>query len=155
MTQEQEFQEVIKKNLPAQVGDVLKARLEQADRDANTIKTQDERIKELNQQVMKANELIENYKQFDKRNEALDGREKGLKEKEIIFEIEVLKYQLLAEKDKTEFSKNIALGLVRNTEYRKTIFDSETSGQPITDGQGYTHYPVPTTKLYDESQKVE
>lgn len=34
---EKEFQEVIKKNLPAHVGDVLKERLEQADKDSENL----------------------------------------------------------------------------------------------------------------------
>lgn len=155
MTQEQEFQEVIKKNLPQQVGDVLKARLSQADKDSVEVERLNNLLLQYTVDKSKLEERIENYKQFDKRNEALDGREKEIEAKEKAFEIEALKYQLSAEKDKTEFSKNIALGLVRNTEYRKTIFDSEISGQPVVDGQGHTHYPVPSSKLYEESQKVE
>lgn len=36
--------------------------------------------------------------------------------------IKNLSYQLAAEKEKTLFVKDVAMGLVRNTEYRKTVF---------------------------------
>lgn len=155
MTLEQDFQEVIKKNLPQQVGETLKIRLEQADKDANQVKHLTSTVDKLNQEVMKANELLEKYKQYDVRNALLDSREKEIETKEKSLELEQLKYQLQSEKDKTVFSQNIALGLVRNTEYRKTIFDSETSGQPITDGHGYVHYPLPTSKQHISTEIKE
>ena len=43
---------------------------------------------------------------------------------------EILKQKLESEKDKSEFAKSVALGLVRNTEFRKSVFDTE-------DQQGY------------------
>ena len=83
-------------------------------------------------------------------------REKTLELNERQFEVNSLKYKLAAEKDKTEFSKNVALGLVRNTEYRKTIFDTENSGgMPMQDGSGHYVYPKPTSKSHTSTETQE
>ena len=149
----EEIQESIEKNLPKQVGDTLRKRLEEADRLEAALKVSEDRADGLSKDLNKALEIIEDYKKFDERNAALEVREKELKEKEIKFEIETLTYQLAAEKDKTEFSKNIALGLVRNTNYRKAIFDSENpGGYPMFDGQGNAHYPIATDRNYTETK---
>lgn len=146
MTQEQEIQEVIKKNLPQHVGETLKKRLEQADEDAKLVVVLTDTIEELHQTAYKKEIRLNEYEAFDVRNSSLDLREKELEKERNTLELEKLKYQLQSEKDKTIFSQNLAMGLVRNTEYRKNIFDTETSGQPILDGNGHTHYPIPTTK---------
>lgn len=155
MTQEQEIQEVIKKNLPQHVGETLKTRLEQADKDAKSVKELTVRIDTLNQEVMKANEKIETYKEFDLRNGLLDSREKELETEKNKIELEKLKYQLQSEKDKTAFSQNLAMGLVRNTEYKKTIFDSESGGMPFVDSNGISHYPVPVCKSFTSTETLE
>ena len=38
---------------------------------------------------------------------------------------------------------------------KKTIFDSESGGQPFTDGNGYTVYPIPTCKSYISTENLE
>lgn len=156
MTQEQEFQEVIKKNLPQQVGEVLKGRLEQADKDASEVKRLNVLLNKCADDKANLEERIEKYQQFDTRNSLLEAAEKQLETERNKFELEKLSYQLAAEKDKTEFTKSVALGLVRNTEYRKTIFDSENpGGLPIIDGQGQYHYPISTSKLHTSEEKQE
>lgn len=153
---QKEIQDSIEKNLPKQVGDTLRKRLEEADRLETSLKVSEGRVETLSRELSKSIETIEEYKRFDERNAALEVREKELKEKEIKFEIETLTYQLAAEKDKTEFSKNIALGLVRNTNYRKAIFDSENpGGYPMFDGQGNAHYPIATDRNYTETKTEE
>ena len=155
-TLEQELQESIKKNLPQQVGEVLKQRLEQADKDAKEVKTLFELTKQYKKETETLQQTIEGYKQFDTRNGLLDLAEKELEKERNKFEIEKLTYQLTAEKDKTEFSKSIALGLVRNTEYRKTIFDSENpGGNGVVDGQGNYHYPIISSRNYSETSTQE
>jgi hypothetical protein len=146
-----EIKEIIAKNLPAQVGEVLQLRLEQADRDANTVKNLTE-IKSSNETTIRLQQSqIESYKQFDDRNAALDQREKDLVQREMNLGIEVLKYQLAAEKEKTQFTQSVAMGLVRNTEYKKTIFDSENKGGFYDDKGNYIP-PVNTSKSYTEDK---
>lgn len=155
MELEKEIQESIKKNLPQQVGEVLKGRLEQADKDSAEVKRLDELVGQYASDKAALEKRIEEYEKFDERNANLNSREKELETERNNLELEKLKYQLQSEKDKTAFSQNVALGLVRNTEYRKNIFDSETSGQPFLDGNGYTVYPVPTNKNHISTETIE
>lgn len=155
MELEKELQESIKKNLPQQVGEVLKQRLEQADKDAKELDLQKRSVDALTTQVASLLATIGNYEKFDVRNGLLESREKEIENKEKLLEIQELKYQLQAEKDKTTFSQNLAMGLVRNIEYRKNIFDSESGGQPFTDGNGYTVYPQPTCKNHISTETLE
>jgi hypothetical protein len=156
MELEKEIQESIKKNLPQQVSEVLRVRLEQADKDAKKVREVESRVDCLNQEVMRANEKLLLYKEFDTRNSLLESAQKELETERNSLELEKLKYQLQAEKDKTQFSQNLAMGLVRNTEYKKTIFDSENvGGLPVMDGQGYSHYPIPTNKHHTSTETLE
>jgi DNA repair exonuclease SbcCD ATPase subunit len=156
MELEKEIQESIKKNLPQQVSDVLKARLEQADKDAARVKTLEKEVKDLEEQEEVFKSTIKEYNKLDERNSLLESRGKELETKERNLEIEQLKYQLSAEKDKTTFSQSVALGLVRNIEYRKNIFDSENpGGAPTFDQYNNAHYPMSTSKHHESTERAE
>lgn len=79
---EKEIEEIIKKNLPAQVGDVLKARLEQAGLDAVKVKQLEGTLLHRNSEITNLNKTIEEYRKLDERNSKLDAREKGIEERE-------------------------------------------------------------------------
>lgn len=147
MELEKEIQESIKKNLPQQVGEVLKQRLEQADKDNAEVKRLINLVEQYTSDKENLEKQIYEYQKFDKRNASLDSREKELETEKNSLELEKLKYQLQSEKDKTTFSQSVALGLVRNIDYRKTIFDTENlGGVPSFDQYGNAHYPMPTSK---------
>lgn len=150
---EKEIKEIIEKNLPAHVGDVLQKRLTQADVDATTVKQQAaiiainvKTIEELNARVKQEEELV------SMRNNIAE-REKTVAEKERVQEIANLQCQLAAEKDKSDFVKTLALGLVRNTEYRKTVFDNESQAG-YSNGTNYVQ-PGNITKTLTEERKTE
>lgn len=128
-TQSEEIKAIIEKHMPQQVGDVLRKRLEQADRDATELNACKQIIADRNVAIQSLNNTIEEYKKFDSRNATLEAREKAASDAERKLEIETLKYQLGAEKDKTLFSQSVALGLVRNTEYKKSV---------MSNGNGFT-----------------
>lgn len=128
---EAEFKSIIEKNLPAQVGDVLKRRLEQADIDANRVKEVENLLEARNSHIENLKSEIVGYKKFDERNSTLMVREAAADEKERNFKIVSLEYQLLAEKDKTKFSMDVAMGLVRNTEYKRDVFNSKTGPEGV------------------------
>lgn len=156
MNQELELklQNAIKESLPQQVGEELKKVLEKAKKDEEDLKIARNSIICLEADVKSLKTEIEKYQKFDNRNAVLDAREKEINEKERSLKIEELEYKLNSEKEKTEFTKGVALGLVRNTEYRKTIFDSETPGG-YCDSNGTWHYPTPTSKSFEEKGKTE
>lgn len=132
---EAEFKAIIEKNLPAQVGDVLKKRLEQADSDASRVKSLDAALLDRDQMIGRLSATIAEYKKLDERNAALEAREKACDTQERDLKVKTLEYQLQSEKDKTQFSKDVALGLVRNAEFRKSVFDNETQAS-YYDAQG-------------------
>jgi hypothetical protein len=78
-------------------------------------------------------------------------------------ELEKVKYQLASEKEKTGFTKEVALGLVRNTIFRKTVFDSENQAPyQVPDpnphayqGQTTTVFPTPINKNLNETETEE
>lgn len=153
MELEKELQESIKKNLPQQVGEVLKTRLEQADKDSTEVKRLKEMLDKYADDKIGLEKQIEEYKQFDSRNSLLESREKEIETKEKQLEVETLKYQLQSEKDKTTFSQNVALGLVRNVEYRKNIFDNESGVNGTTDQYGNQVY-TNTSKSYNSTETI-
>jgi hypothetical protein len=55
----------------------------------------------------------------------LNAREKALEQREIGLEVTLLKAELESEKSKSEFGFNVALGLVRNSVFRKSLIDSK------------------------------
>ncbi|OGB84453.1 hypothetical protein A3F66_07030 [candidate division TM6 bacterium RIFCSPHIGHO2_12_FULL_32_22] len=149
-----EINELIKKSLPQQVGEQLRIRLEQADKDTLKVKQQEESLQNKNKTITELEKTISEYKKFDERNSKLEEREKKICEDELNFRVKILEYQLASEIDKTQFSKEVALGLVRNTEFKKSIFDSETM-QPFLDNNGNWQYPSPTSKSHIETKKAE
>ncbi len=130
-----EMQEIIKKHLPAQLGETLKKRLEQADEDADTVKNQKEQILSKDSTIRGLEKTITEYKKFDEINKGLEAREKVIADKESKLKIEELTYQLSSEKEKTKFASDVALGLVRNIEYRNSTFKNKTI--PFKNQHGY------------------
>lgn len=135
---EEKFKKIIEESLPAQVGTVLKTRLEQAERDAIEVKRLAEVSGEKDIKIKQLEEEIRKYMKFDERNSNLDTREKTLDEQEKELKIKTLEYKLESEQDKTKFAKEVALGLVRNSEYRRTLYDNVSS--PGKDQYGNTVY---------------
>jgi hypothetical protein len=153
-----ELQVIYEKHLPKQVGETLQKRLELADKlekeNSDLIKTNKTQYEEI--QNLKG--IIEKHKTIDEREEAVTKREVDVTEKENKSEIEKLKYQLESEKDKTQFSKAVALGLVRNIEYRKNVFDTEMSpGTSYYDSVGNYHTipPIGNTKDLKETNTAD
>ena len=121
---ELEIKEIIAKNLPAHVGDVLKTRLEQADKNDIKIEVQTKELEAKDKTIRELEKTIRDYSALDQRNSQLSAREKEVEDKERDLKIKTLEYQLDSEKDKTKFSQDVALGLVRNSEYRRSLFDN-------------------------------
>ena len=130
-TMQQELKDLITKHLPQATSDALQARLRQADTDAELVVTQKarldtliEQIRDLESKLSAANTALNNHK-------ALDKREVELAERERVLEITLLKQQLESANTNTQFARDVAMGLVRNTEYRRTALNSEFRSEPI------------------------
>ena len=122
---EKEMQELINKNLPAHLSETLKERLElipKLEKENDSLRKILDQERDYNKNLnLKLNE----YMKYASIEDSLDRREKELREKEIKFEVECLKVQLAAEIYKTEYAREITLGLVRNTEYKKDVFNTK------------------------------
>lgn len=150
---EAEIKAIIQKNLPAEVGTILKERLEQAEEDAANLEQTREQLKNRDRHVANLESVIEDYKKFDQRNATLEEREKAVSQSERDLKVATLEYQLAAEKDKTAFSQSVTLGLVRNTEYKSVVFDSK-SGPDGRDQYGNPLYATHTVNS-SETKKAE
>jgi len=135
---EEEIRLAIEKNIPAQVGDVLRQRLEQAEKDAVKVKQQEEALQNKNAAITKLEKQLAEYKTCDERNAKLQEREKKIAEEEINLKVTKLEYELIAEKSKSDFAERVALGLVRNVEYKKAIM--ENVSKPLIDNYGSTTF---------------
>jgi len=153
MNTDLEIQEIIKKNLPQQVGDVLKVRLEQAERDANLVVQLKNTISQLEDSVKKHLIRINNYELLNDRNSKLDEREVLLNKKQHDLDLEILQQKFENEKDKSDFAKSLALGLVRNTEFRKSVFDNENQNGYYNSSNQWIQ-PTPINKSLQETQTV-
>lgn len=149
-----EIQAIIKKNLPQEVGDVLKQRLEQADEDASNIIKLKEQLDVRNLLILKFEQEIKIYQAFDTRNITLESREKAVDDKERSVLLETLRYQLASEQDKTTFAKSVALGLVRNTDFKTSVFSNENEGG-YSDATGRWIQKGPTNKSSNETKTTE
>ena len=143
---EQQIKDIIEKNLPKQVGETLQKRLAEADKDeAELEKLKNQKEKDL-KEIERLRILLSEKESQLGEHENLNNREKEITDRETAFEVSKLKYQLQSEIDKTAFSKEVALGLVRNTQYRRDVFDnvSEPGG---TDQYGNIMYANKTQNL--------
>jgi hypothetical protein len=131
---QQDIQDAIAKQLPAQVGEVLRVRLEQAEKDAALVKSQKARIDELLRDTQRASNMIDARDAQLKRAGDLDARSADLDTRERNIKLTLLEGQLAAETSKTAFAKEVALGLVRNVEYRHSVFENSNKQVPTMPG---------------------
>jgi hypothetical protein len=152
----QEIQEIIEKNLPKQVGETLRKRLEEADKNEQLIKDLTVHNLEQGDEIIRLKKVVVNYEQLDDRNTQLDTREKELNDKERNLKIAELTYMLDSEKAKSLHSDAIAMGLVRNTTYRKNVFDNETNSGGGHYDANNNYIPAPNvTKSTTEDKSEE
>lgn len=146
----EEIKSIIEKNLPAQVGESLKKVLEQGKKDAESVKSLNDQIQKLVLNVNEKEKRISEYQKFDDRNAKLDERESQLAERERNMTITQLRMELVAEKEKSDFAKSVAMGLVRNAEYRRSLWESKDSPTSM-DQYGVQRYANST---YNSDEKA-
>lgn len=131
------IQKAITESLPAQVGETLRKQLELIPILEKQLESSKTSISGLEKNVIQLKEERSELALELSKHQALDVREKIVSERERNSKLEELKYQLDAEKEKTQFSRDVALGLVRNTEYRHEVFGNKNI--PVKDQFGNTN----------------
>ncbi len=146
-----DISDAIEKQLPAAVGEVLRARLEQADKDAKLAATQKDRIAELLRENTQLQNRVDARDAQLKAHGDLAKRETELAERERNLRVTMLEGQLAAAHDKTKFAQDVALGLVRNVEYRHSVFANSTKQVAMPPGGGYTQSMPESSNTTDTS----
>lgn len=126
-----EIEESIAAHLPAQVGEVLKKRLEQADRAERELASTKSALDLSLDQITRLHDEVATLKNRVSTEEKLAQIEKDLAERERNLQIEVLKIKLDASDQSAKFARDLAMGLVRNIEFRNSVFSSSSSSEPI------------------------
>jgi hypothetical protein len=140
---ELEIKQIIEKSLPAQVGDVLKKRLIEAESNEAKILDLEDRIKRYAADIKSLTEQVESYGKFQLREKNLFKREQDCLEKERGLEVQLLKHELKTEQDKSKFAQDLAMGLVRNSTYKRSILDTK-NGPNGVDNYGNVRYDTHT-----------
>lgn len=152
----QKLEELIAKNLPEQTGATLRKVLEKAEKDAKEVERLSKLAEEQTTTIDKLNSRLRSQEELDKLAQDLAAKEKEIDDKIYKQELFELTTKLAAETSKTVHATNVAMGLVRNSVYRKSMFDSENVGDyPVFDGQGNAHYPIPVRKSLTETSEQE
>jgi hypothetical protein len=144
-----EILEAINKDLPNQLGSVLKEKLNENETLMSENKNLIKELDGLNKALKEYEALGRKEESLDKRELILNQKEEELKELKRNIEIEKLTYQLNNEKDKVQFTKDVALGLVRNSEFRKTINNNRSEYDPST---GFTNN---TSDIIEENTQIQ
>lgn len=137
MALEEELKAVIIKQLPQEVSATLQARLKKADDDEAALKVAHTKVETLRGEieVLRA-ERISLLAQLDK-HRSITEREDAVTTRERNQEVFELKTQLNAASGNADFARDVARQLVRNTEFRRQVFHSESCNVPVVNG-GYT-----------------
>jgi hypothetical protein len=130
-----EIQEIIEKNLPSQVGEILKKTLEQGQKNEQIVEQQKKEIAKLNSYISNLDKIILNYKEFDTQNSKLEIREKIVAETErnqIITQKTFENKEL--EKRSNDLFTLVSL-LVKNPRAIEILTSASFGNQETSDGQ--------------------
>ena len=142
---DQEIMEALKKQMPAKMFEATKEKIAENDKMVVRIKELERKVDNQDDQIANLTAELGEHGKLDVREKAVIEKEADIKKRKSVLwtkELEMTKkemeYQLDAEKSKSQFCKEVALGLVRNIEFRKNVYSNgnvpiETNGC-ITNG---------------------
>jgi hypothetical protein len=145
-----EIQEAIKKSLPQQVGEALKQRLEQADKDSKEIKELKNTIAKIQGERITLQSKVTEYEKLDERNLKLTERENlvSQQERELKLTIADLK---LAEAEKRNVDMVNLTALVFKSPVYKTYIQESKNGHTAWNNQTNSNQFVPSDGLSTKS----
>lgn len=129
-TLDQDIKDSIAKNLPAQVGDVLRERLEKANQDAVRLADTLKRLDELRNTHDTLQRKHDAALQDLTKHTTLEQREAAVRESERDLRVKVAETELNAERRISNTLIDVLGKLVRNTEYRSRVFGNENIPVP-------------------------
>lgn len=120
------IKKAITEGLAKEVGETLKQELERLYKVEAENKKMKDSISELLLDSKKMKECISTHENLQCFEVELNRRDDDLFKKEQQFDSKRLTSELLVEKEKSAFCKEVALGLVRNQEYNTNVFKTKT-----------------------------
>jgi len=143
----------IENNMPQAVGQHLQKLLKEAETNTKIVKTQQDDITRLRKEVETRDEHLKKHGSLEDREARVTNREDIVSERERVIDITLLEIRLEESDMRAETTFKLVDKLVRNTVFKKTIFDNEDNdGLPVIDGQGVAHYPIPKNRSYIETK---
>lgn len=118
---EQEIKDIIAKNLPHHVGEVLKVRLAKADADAYEVERLESQLTEREESIRKLTILNRELSVKVLSEEALTGREKAVEDRERNLEIEILKLKLEESERRNSIGTQLVQMVFKSPVYRKHV----------------------------------
>lgn len=150
-----ELRAAIERNLPTQIGKVLQKRLEQAESDRQEVSALKAESASLEAALKEERKEVERLKGLLAAHAALDERESAVADRERGIQVTQLEIELAAEKESKEFAKNVALGLVRNIEFRRNRYGQVPLMTEHTDSYGHRSTSASSTYTnVDESESA-
>lgn len=117
----------ISKHLPQMTSDALQLRLQQADAERKELDKTSDMLDRTAAELRRAKERYEIAESKLQKHKELATREAAVAEAERTLRIKELEFQLAASNENTKFARDIALGLVRNVDYRKTVHNQASN----------------------------
>lgn len=149
---EKQIQELVKSNLPAQVGEALQTALGEGKEAQKAWAEAQRRIESLNNTIKDRDNKLKKLEALKLEAEEISNQRIILEEDKRNLRIKQLEHELSCEKAMTTTIKEVTMGLVRNTVYRKNIFDS--INEPTLDSNGYP-INVNKTQSLNETKEEE
>ena len=133
-----EIKAIIEKNLPQQVGDTLKSVLEQGAKDAALVVELSQKLERKTQEYEQLKQMRSTYESAQLKLDDANRKMEVVIDKERKLKIDELTFQLNSERENKEFAKSVALGLVRNIEYRNDSFGNNSKNRTDENGRYLT-----------------
>lgn len=144
-----EVMEAVKKHLPGKVCEEVKKAIEENAKLKDSNIGYIEKNGKLEDEVCKLQEELSKHASLDEREKELDERQDKVAERERLRDVGQLMYQLQAEKEKSAFAMEVCQTLVKNTEYKKSVFGSKDTAVPND------HYSMNKSYNHDETVTAE
>lgn len=145
----QEMQDLIRNNLPEQVGQVLRQRLEQAERDVILVAAQAHDISELRARLAEATKQLASQEQMSKSADVLAKREASVQARERDVEVFETRLQVAESEKRAQLAKEFVSLVFRSPVYTRSTWGNRQV--PLPNG-GYT---TNVTESSGESIKEE
>lgn len=150
MSIEQRIKDALAKHLPQALGEELQKRLNKADEDAVEVARLTAHLDQAKLRNTALDGRISKLQEDMDKHLALAAREAAVAKREHDADLAELRVKLAAAEGSQMFAQNLAMGLVRNTEYRQSVFHSESTSVPVAGGPGQ----YPTTMAGNRQETV-